>query len=78
MGKEVFILDKETLRNLVFIYFLLHPNMTGRRIFAIWYKSNLFSEYNRPEEDFLVQLINEYKEELTPIIVQRKSQMLTA
>ena len=71
MEKEVLLLDMECLKNLVYIYFLLHPNMTARRIYAIWYKSNVLGEYNRPEVEILLVWIEEFKAELTQMVVQR-------
>lgn len=71
MEKEVLLLDMECLKNLVYIYFLLHPNMTARRIYAIWYKSNVLGEYNRPEVEILLGWIDEFTTELNAYVSQR-------
>lgn len=52
------------LRNLVYLYFLRHPNMTGRRIFVIWERSNLLKEYPRPEEKQLVKWVDRFMQEV--------------
>jgi hypothetical protein len=51
-------------KNLVYFYFLRHPQMTARKIYIIWDRSKIFMEYERPQETELAIWLSEFQQAL--------------
>ena len=66
--------DMIILKNLVYIYFLLHPNMTGRRIHTIWYRARVFRDYTCPDAELLHIWVEEFRKEAIESVKERKRQ----
>ena len=51
-------------KNLVYLYFLLHPSMTVKRISFQWGRCKILKEYPEPPVEALARWITEFREEV--------------
>ncbi len=54
----------ELQKNLVYIYFLLHPAQKPKQIYMKWYKDLVLADYIRPELILLDAWMNEFNKEI--------------
>jgi hypothetical protein len=60
--------DMLITKNLVYLYFLLHPTMTAKRIEFQWKRAKIFKEYARPRCEDLTSWVSEFREEVKTIL----------
>ena len=57
----MYLLNQETMENLIYLYLLLHPATGAEKLFNYWYKDKVLADYERPEKEQLTKIVEAEK-----------------